>query len=442
LFGPQWWVTMQLYLAEIWHMKQHADSIESTERAFETFQDGALLVGDDGKVLELGERNVLASRYPDAKMIDWRGKLLVPGFIDAHLHFPQIDLIGLTGETLLGWLDRYTYPTEITLGHPANAKPLIEPFFNALLSQGTTGAALFGSHSAVITNLLFQEAERRGLRAVIGKLAMDRESPPGLWSTIDEQMAHDRELIQAWHGKEGRLFLSMTPRFAISCSDAMLSALGDLKRTHPTLYVHSHFSEDPDEIAFTKKLFPGVKDYLSVYDRFSLLGPRTLLAHGIHATADERELAARTGTRIVHCPTSNTFIGSGLFPMETWIESKVPLSLGTDIGGGTSTSVWQTMGEAYKVQKLRNKYVSPAYLFYLATLGGAKALSWDGVTGNFEKGQEADFQLLNPMRHPLLQRRWSPSTALEKLAALCFMADDRMIEKVYVRGREVYNRML
>lgn len=426
-----------LYLGEIWHVTR----APAGDAELQSFRGGALAVDTRGKVLAVGTRRDVEARIPDATVVDFGNDLILPGFVDAHVHFPQMDMIGMAGETLLGWLERYTYPEEARYKDRAVAEEAAERFVTELLANGTTLAAIYASSHRASAEALLSTCDARGIRAIVGKVSMDRGAPAGLLSMAAADQKDNEALIAQWHGKDGRLFVALTPRFALSCSDELLASLGAMKKRHPTVFVQTHFAETLDELAAVKQAFPRDATYLSVYERHGLIGDRTILGHGIHATDPEIATLAKSRTVLAHCPTSNLFLGSGLFPMDRMKEAGVRTALATDVGGGTSLSMWRTMDEAYKVQKLRGLAVSPVALLDLATLAGAEALGQGAVAGNFVTGKDADFQVVAPWRSRLLAERIAAS-ATQRLAALMALGDDRLTRAVYVRGRRVYSEGL
>ncbi len=432
-----------LYRATVWHMTSNPLGISDAERCFESLDDGALVVEDDGKIADVGDYPATIKRWPKAKVIDLTGRILIPGFVDVHVHFPQLDMIGAYGEDLLGWLDKYTFPQEENFRDAAHAAAVAPRFFTELLANGTTTAAVFSSSHEAATDILFTEADKRGLRIIAGKVSMDRHAPASLLTKADAESEITERLIKKWHGKAGRLFYALTPRFAPSCSATLLKTIGKLRQAFPTVYVQTHHAESPEEIKWVKELFPKCGDYLQVYEDYDLTGEKTILAHCIHPTGSEIKRLASQGIKVAHCPTSNLFLGSGLFPMQRLLEARVAFALGTDIGGGTSLSIWKTMAEAYKVQQLQKTRVALTgpQLFYLATLGGAKVLSLDEQIGNFEKNKWADFQVIDWQKNRLLATRFQNTnmSAAEKLFALIFHGDDRLTEKVYLSGKLAYS---
>jgi guanine deaminase len=425
-----------IYLGEIWHTPRAPNFLHKKDSDLEVFPRGALCVDANGKILAVGAADKVRAQFPQAIVEDFGNALLIPGFIDTHLHFPQLDIIGSHGEQLLGWLDTYTYPAESNV-NASQAEFLAERFFTELIAHGTTTSCIYATSHLEPTEKLFAAAKRRGVRAVIGKVSMDRGAPLNLCQEADADTLANEQLICTWHGHENQLFVALTPRFAPTCSDVLLKSLGKLKERFPSVYVQTHHAETEEEVALVKNLFPKSATYLDVYHQYGLLGPRTILGHCIHVKDAEISRLKETQTRISHCPTSNLFLGSGLMPMNRFVDARINVSLGTDIGGGTSVSLWQTMNEAYKIQHLRGFSLSPAWLFYMATLGGAEALSLEATTGSFAPGKAADFQVLRPERNRLLKHRWPHTSPTERLFALIFQADDRLVEKVFIQGKGV-----
>jgi len=362
--------------------------------------------------------------------------LIAPGFIDTHLHAPQLEMIGSYGGHLLEWLNRYTFPTEAKFRDPGHAGMIARAFFDELLRNGTLCALIFSTIHAEATDIFFAEAERRGFRAIIGKTMMDRNAPPELLEDPKDSYEQSRALLTKWH-KRGLLRYAITPRFAPTSTPELLEAAGQLKREFPDAYVHTHISENKNEITWVQQLFAEA-EYADVYDRYGLLGERSVLAHGVWLTEEELDLLARRGARIAHCPNSNLFLGSGLFPLHHVLEAGVIVGLGTDIGAGTTPSMFTTMSDAYKVQQVQGVSLSPFHLWYLATLGGAKALSLDAETGSLQPGKSADFLVLDLQATPLIAMRSERATSVEDLlAGLIFMADDRVVRGRFIAGREV-----
>jgi guanine deaminase len=411
-----------------------ASGIESSYRAFD---DGYVAVGEDGRITAIGD----FAEAPEGEVVDHgRGAILVPGFIDTHLHAPQIEMIGSYGGHLLEWLNRYTFPTERKFEDPEHARTVAKAFYDELLRNGTLTALIFSTIHREATDIFFAEAERRGFRAIIGKTMMDRNAPDYLLDASPAQAYDDcRALIEKWHGR-GLLRYAVTPRFAPTSTPELLEVAGTLKREFPDTWVHTHISENRNEVRWVQELFPEA-EYADVYDHYGLLGEKTVLAHGVWLTPEELDLLSRRGTRISHCPNSNLFLGSGLFPLHRVLEAGVIVGLGSDIGAGTTPSFFNAMADAYKVQQVQGVSLSPFHLWYLATLGGAKALSLDAETGSLEVGKSADFLVLDLDATPLLAMRTNRASSLEDLlAGLIFMGDDRAVQRSILAGRIVSER--
>jgi len=362
--------------------------------------------------------------------------LITPGFVDTHLHAPQLEMIGSYGGDLLEWLNRYTFPTEAKFSDPKHAEMVARVFFEELLRNGTLCALIFSTIHYRATDIFFAEAERRGFRAIIGKTMMDRNAPEALLETPRQSFEESHALLQKWH-KRGLLRYAITPRFAPTSTPELLEAAGQLKREFPDAYVHSHISENRNEVQWVHDLFPEA-EYADVYDRYGLLGERTVLAHGVHLSEEELELLARRGTRVAHCPNSNLFLGSGLFRLHHTLDAGVVVGLGTDIGAGTTPSMFTTMSDAYKVQQVQGVSLTPFHLWYLASLGGARALSMDGESGSLEAGKSADFLLLDLKSTPLVALRSERASSIEDLlAGLIFTGDDRVVRECWIAGQMV-----
>lgn len=411
-----------------------ANEIDSSYRYFE---DGHLAVDDQGLIVSVGEW----SERPQGEVIELGStSLITPGFIDTHLHAPQIEMIGSYGGHLLEWLNRYTFPTEKQFEDPLHARKVARAFYEELLRNGTLTALIFSTIHFEATDIFFEEAERRGFRGIIGKTMMDRHAPDYL---LDQsvQRSHDesRTLLRKWHGR-GLLRYAITPRFAPTSTPELLEAAGALKKEFPAAWVHTHISENKAEVRWVQELFPEA-EYADVYDRYGLLGDKTVLAHGVWLTEEELDLLARRGTRISHCPNSNLFLGSGLFPLHRVLEAGVVVGLGSDIGAGTTPSFFNAMADAYKVQQVQGVSLSPFHLWYLSTLGGAKALSLSDETGSLEPGKSADFLVIDLNATPLLSLRTSRASSLEDLlAGLIFMGDDRAVKRSVIAGSVVSER--
>jgi len=403
--------------------------------SYRFYQDGYLAV-DGSRIAGIGPWD----QRPAGDIIELgHDKIIMPGFFDTHLHAPQLEMIGSYGGHLLEWLNRYTFPTEAKFSDPKHAQTIARAFFDELLHNGTLCALVFSTIHFEATDIFFAEAERRGFRAIIGKAMMDRNAPEQLLERADKSYEQSRELLVKWHNR-GLLRYAITPRFAPTSTPELLQRAGDLKREFRDAYVHTHISENTSEVTWVHELFPEA-EYADVYDRYGLLDERTILAHGVHLTEEELDLLSRRGSRISHCPNSNLFLGSGLFRLHRVLDAGVVVGLGTDIGAGTTPSMFTAMADAYKVQQVQGVSLSPFELWYLATLGGARALSLDGESGSLEAGKSADFLVLNLHATPLISLRSDRAANIEDLlAGLIFMGDDRVVESAYIAGREVTRR--
>jgi guanine deaminase len=407
--------------------------------AFQLFEDGVLAV-EEGRIKAVGPAGELLPSLPaDTSVTDYSGCVLMPGFIDTHIHYPQVDVIASYGSRLLDWLERYTFPAESRFGDAVHAHEAAAFFLDELLRNGTTTALVLGSVHALSVDVFFEHALARNLRMIAGKVLMDRNCPESVRDTAEGGCRESAELIEKWQ-RRGRLGYAITPRFAGTSTEAQLELAGRLAREHPHTHIHSHMSESAEEIAWIRQLYPWSRSYLDVYERFGLLRERAVYAHCIHLDAEERTRFALSGAAASACPTSNLFLGSGLFDFDASAAAGMRVGIGTDVGGGTSYNMLRTLSEAYKVAQLRRQRLSPWRAFYLATLGGARALRLDREIGNFEPGKEADFVALRLESTPLLTRRMrAASTPMEKLFALMMLGDDRAVAATYVLGQPAYS---
>jgi len=415
-----------------------ADPGESSEpSAWEYVEDG-LLVVSDGRVVAAGEAEALLRTLPaDARVTECRDKLIVPGFIDCHVHFPQLDIVGSFGAQLLEWLNQYAYPAEKRFADPDHAREVAGVFVDELLRNGTTSALVFGTVHAHSADAIFEAAEAKGMRLIAGKVLMDINCPEELRDDPESAYADSKALIDRWHGK-ARLGYAITPRFALTSSEAQLEAAGRLAKEHPEVWVHTHLAENHEEIEDVAQQFPDSRSYLDVYDRFGLLHERSVFAHCLHMDDTDRRVMAEKGGAAAFCPTSNLFLGSGLFRLPAMRAAGIRCGLGTDVGGGTSLSLLRTASEAYKVLHLQEHALPAMQALYLATLGAAEALHLDEFIGNFSPGKEADFVVLDFTGSSLTTRRTAAAETIEeKLFALMTLGDDRNIAETYVLGRKV-----
>ncbi len=403
-------------------------------------EDGVLIT-EQGKIRWFGTWNDAQDHLPiNIEIQHYPEQLIIPGMIDTHIHFPQTEMVGAYGEQLLSWLNTYTFPTEIQFKDKAYASEIAKFFVNELLKNGTTTALVFCTVHPESVDALFEAAEQHQMRLIAGKVMMDRHAPEALCDSADSSYDDSKALIEKWHG-QGRALYAITPRFAPTSTPEQLERAGQLKAEHPDVYVHTHLSENKDEIAWVKDLFPAQKGYLDVYHHYGLTGQRSVFAHCVHLEDAEWQCMHETDSAIAFCPTSNLFLGSGLFPLNKTWQQQVKVGLGTDVGAGTSFSLLQTVNEAYKVQQLQGDKLSAYESLYHATLGGAKALDLDDKLGNFNVGKEADFVVLNIKPTALQQLRQSRSKSLEdSLFALFTMGDDRNVEATYIYGQKAYSQ--
>ena len=432
-------LTRKAYRAAILHSL--ADPAEvGIEASYEYFADG-LLVVEDGKISAVGPAEVLLTSLPaEVEVIHYQGALITPGFIDTHIHLPQTGMVGSYGEQLLDWLNTYTFPCERQFADKGHADQVAKIFIEELLRNGTTTALVFASVHPESVEAFFEEAERLDLRMIAGKVMMDRNAPDYLTDTAESSYVESKALIERWHGK-GRLHYAVTPRFAPTSTPEQLTLAGQLLSEYPDLYMQTHISENLKEVEWVKALFPERKGYLDVYDHYQLLGERSVLAHGVHLCDEECQRLAETGSAIAFCPTSNLFLGSGLFNLPMAEKHKVNVGLGTDVGGGTSFSLLQTLNEAYKVMQLQGARLSPFKSLYLATLGGARALRLEDRIGSLQAGSDADFVVLDYNATPLLSYRIQQSRSIEEtLFVLMTLGDDRTVQQTYAAGRLVHQR--
>lgn len=404
------------------------------------FGDG-LLILRDGYIAEIGPADALLAKLPaDTPLDDRRGKLILPGFVDTHVHYAQTDIIASHGEQLLAWLEKYTFPAEARFADPAHAATVADFFCDELLKNGTTTAMAFATVHAGSVEALFAAALRRRMRLLTGKVLMDRHCPDFLRDTAEGGIAESRALIEKWHGR-GRLGYAVTPRFAPTSTPQQMRLAGELFAAYPDLHLQSHVAENRGEVALVAELYPEARSYLDVYERFGQLGPRSIFAHCLWLDDTDRARMAATGAAMSFCPTSNLFLGSGLFDLAAARAAGVRVGLGTDVGGGTSLSILQTLNEAYKVLQLNGQSLSAAQGFYLATLGGARSLYLDDHIGSFLPGREADFVVLDPAATPLLARRSAACTTLaERLFVLMMLGDDRAVAETWVMGEPAWRR--
>jgi guanine deaminase len=428
----------QVHRASIFHFLDDPD-IAGT-KAWAYFDDGGLVL-EDGLVADVGPWGDIEKRLAAGTAVTHhRSGLIMPGFIDTHIHYPQLDMIGSPSSDLMSWLTTHTYPSEARFADPAVARDTASFFVEELLRNGTTTALVFATVHRASVDALFEAALARNMRLIAGKVLMDRHAPPELCETPEQGDAESRSLIAKWQGK-GRLDYAITPRFAVTSSERQLALTSKLLSDHPSAYLQTHISESAAEIAEVRRLFPDCADYLAVFEKYALVTEQSLFAHAIHLSESEWQRLGAKRAAVAFCPTSNLFLGSGLFDLRAAEAAHVKVGLATDVGGGTSFSMFETMNEGHKVCQLRHQPIDPLKLLYLATLGGARALRLDTKIGNLAVGKEADFLVLDLAATPLIARRLAKTMPIkDRLFALSVLGDDRVVAETYIAGALAYRR--
>ena len=423
---------VNLYRASILHFPVATES-PSTQAAM--FEDGALVVVNE-KIIAIGHYKDISPKYPTANSIDYSGRLLLPGLIDSHLHYPQTEMIAKYGKQLLDWLENYAFPTEDKFVSNDYCTYIADIFIRQLIDNGTTTALAFSTVHTQSVDALFTAASARNMALVTGKVCMDRNCPEFLQDTAASAQQNSDQLIQRWHGK-GRNLYALTPRFAPTSSPAQLYALGELAQQYPDVFIQTHLSENTHEVEWVKSLFPERSSYLDVYAHFNMVRKRAVFGHCLHLNDDEWAQLGETGATAAFCPSSNLFLGSGLFDMEAAKAHKVSVALATDVGAGTSFNMLRTYGEAYKVSQLRNAPTSPLEGLYLMTQGPAHAYGMSDSIGNLNVGTYADFIILNPHFNALSHLRNNDLNKLDDIIfALSMIGDDRAVEATYIAGKQ------
>ena len=407
--------------------------------ALSYIEDGAVLMRD-GIIAKRGAYQDVSLIAPDAPVTDHRPHLMMAGFVDTHIHFPQVQVIASWGAQLLDWLNSYTFPEETRFADPAHAARMAKAFFDQLIAHGTTTAVAFCSVHRASAEAFFAEAERRDMAMLGGKVLMDRGAPDTLLDTPQSAYDDTSALIAKWHGK-GRARYVISPRFAITSTPEQMEMAGTLARENPDCPIQTHLSENRDEIAYTKSLYPQARDYLDVYERYGLVRENTLLGHAIHLEPREIDALAATGAHPVFCPTSNLFLGSGLFDHAGLKARGIESGIATDVGAGTSYSMLQTLSEGYKILQLKGEALHPLQAFDWATRGNAAILGLSDRIGTLDEGTDADIVILNARATDAMALRMERAETLaQELFVLQVMGDDRAIEEVYVRGRPAKTR--
>lgn len=404
--------------------------------------DGSLVI-ENGYIKEVGDFNSMKSKYSDYRIIDHSDCLVMPGFIDTHIHYPQTEIIGSYGRQLIDWLNEYTFAVEKHFNDREYAQNIARLFIKELLKNGTTTSMTYATHSAISTDAIFEAASEYNMRFIAGKVLMNRNAPSVICDTVESARKDCEYLINRWH-HEGRNLYAITPRFAITSDMEQLKMTGELHKKYPDTFIQTHLSENPAEVKTTLELFSDCSDYLEVYETAGLVDDYSFFAHSIHLSQSERQRLKSAGSVVVHCPTSNLFLGSGLFPLKKTIESGIPTCIATDVGAGTSFSLFRTLGDAYKISQLQGYAVNSLESFYSVTYGAAKALKLEDKIGSFRVGNEADFIVVDyrvpdiqkhRMNYLEKQKKWNVENMLFGLQT---MGDDRNIRATYIMGVPVY----
>lgn len=408
---------------------------EGAEAARHDSHGGVLVEG--GIIRAVGPASALRNAHPGARVHDYGKRLISPGFVDAHIHYPQTAIIASWGKRLIDWLNSYTFPEEMRFADPAYAARAAGTCLDLMLAHGTTTLCSYATIHPASVEAIFTAADARGMRVLAGKTCMDRNAPEVLRDTPRSAYDDSKALLERWHG-QNRLSYVITPRFAPTSSAEQLDALGALWAEFPDCLMQTHLSEQAEEIDWVRSLFPKARDYLDVYERFGLIGRGALFGHAIHLEPRERARLREAGAALIHCPTSNAFIGSGMFDMAGLKAEGQRVGLATDIGGGSSFSMLRTMASAYEIAQLRGTALHPAQLWWLATAGSAAALGLEQKIGRLAKGMEADLTVVDLESTPAIaQRARHADTLWEALFPTIMMGDDRAIAATWVNGRPV-----
>lgn len=409
-----------------------ADPFIEGETAARHESHGAVLV-NAGRIIATGPADTLRAAHPQAKVHDYGRALITAGFIDAHVHYPQTAIIASWGKRLIDWLNSYTFPEEMRFADPAYADMIANRYIDLATAHGTTTVCTYATIHPASVDAIFTAAQTRGMRLYAGKTCMDRNAPEGLRDTAQSAYDDSKALLEKWHGQD-RLNYVITPRFSPTSTPEQLAALGSLWREYPDCLMQTHLSEQTDEIAWVRELFPQSRDYLDTYEAQGLLREGAVYGHAIHLTDREKSRLIEAGASLVHCPTSNTFIGSGLFDMS--LARHLRVGLATDTGGGSSFSMLHTMAAAYEVAQLRGQALHPSQLLWLATIGSARALRAEQRIGNIAPGMEADLTILDLASTPAIaQATARAETIWQALFPTIMMGDDRAIRTVWIGGK-------
>ena len=411
------------------------------DRAVSFHSRGAVVI-EDGRIIDVGPADGVRDKFPGIDIVDYGEHLIMSGFVDCHIHYPQSEIIGSYGEQLLEWLSKYTFPAEAEFTDDSHARSVSRFFLDELLRNGTTTASVYCTVHPQSADVFFEEAESRDMCMAAGKVMMDCHAPANVLDTVQSSYDDSEALINKWHNKQ-RLKYVVSPRFALTSSPEQLEAAGALWKAYPGTLMQTHLSENLAEIARARELYPQEPDYLGIYEKYGLVGPGANFGHAIHLNPREIELFRSSGSGISHCPTSNMFIGSGLFDMSGLRETEPPVSIGmgTDIGGGSSFSMFQTMKSSYEICQLKGYSLHPVKAFYLATVGSAAVMGLDNKIGNLTAGHDADIIVIDLKSKPVIERRMRHAADLtEALFTQMILADDRAIKATYISGKLLYDK--
>lgn len=400
------------------------------------WETGCVII--EGRVItSVGDRKSVLIPH-DALIVDYGKDLILPGFVDGHAHYPQMNVIASFGAKLIDWLNNFTFPEEAKFSDRSYASGIAKFFLSELLRNGYTTSSVFCTTHPQSVDEFFSQADQLGLRMIAGKVLMDRNGPESLLDTAQSGYDQSRTLIDKWHRKNRSLY-AITPRFAPTSTPEQLEVSGALYKECEGVYIQSHVAENVDEISWVAQLFPQMTSYLDVYSQFGLLGPRALYGHGIHFSNIDIEMVRDTDTSIIHCPTSNLFLGSGLFEYQKFKEAGVRVALGTDVGGGSTLSPFATMKAAYEIAQFDNYSLTPFEAFYMLTIGGAEALHLEDKIGRIAPGYEADLTIINLESTDIIKNRIKHANELAEILFLqIILADDRAIRATYANGNKVY----
>ena len=412
-------------------------------KTLDVYNPGYIVVSSEGVIEEVSHKNPI-KKYKGYKFYDYSGYLICPGFIDTHNHLPQYAFSGIGEKELLPWLKKYTFPREKMFANSSVAHDASKVFFDDLIKNGTTTTVTYVTIHKSATDIAFESARKVKIRAIIGKVMMDQNSPVFLTEKTKQSLEDSKDLIEKWHGYNDRLFYVLTPRFAITCTFELMKGIGKIAK-EKGVYIQTHLSENQNEISFTKKLFPRFKNYTDVYYKAGLLGPRTIMAHCVYLNDDEIKLLEKTKTKISHCPTSNRFLISGIMPFRKYRKTKLDIGLGTDVAGGYSLSMLNEMKEAIENSKYLSLFSKGAAgfpmtlpeAFYLATLGGAKVISMEDKVGSLEAGKKADFLVIDHKKVDPMGDKGSYHQPLQVLSRLIYRGNSEVIKHVYIEGEKI-----